>query len=174
MPDESRPLTANRLIGYNLARIRKALGLSQEEAAERLAPYLPGKRWSKTVYSAAERSYDGGRVRNFDGDELLALSLAFGVPVTYFLLPPRPEDEGGRELRSGKASVTWPALFEALLDGKNRMAFAQRAFERPRGERVNVDSYLTSIVSTPRSMEEYRDLRARSEAAFAAEDRDGA
>jgi hypothetical protein len=78
--------TANQLVAYNLMRIRKTLGLDQAEAAARLVPYL-GVCWSKAVYSAAERSYDGKRVRQFTADDLLAMSLAFGVPVAYFFLP---------------------------------------------------------------------------------------
>jgi len=128
-------LTANQLIGYNLSRIRRALGLSQEEAAERLAPYL-GTRWSKTVFSAAERSYDGGRVRQFDGDEILAMSLAFGVPPVYFLLPPRLEDRpGGAVLTSGKVDVSWRQLVGALEGGEMRAAYDQRLVELPAGER---------------------------------------
>lgn len=127
-------LTPNRLIGYNLSRIRRALGLSQEEAAERLEPYL-GTRWSKTVFSAAERSYDGDRVRQFDGDELLAMSLAFGVPTSYFFLPPRVGDRGGKVLISGKVDVSWPQLVATLDDGDMRSAYDQRLAELPPGER---------------------------------------
>jgi transcriptional regulator with XRE-family HTH domain len=136
MPDEAAPLTANQLVGYNLSRIRKALGLSQEEAAGRLAPYLPGKRWSRNVYSAAERSYDGKRIRQFTGDELLAMALAFGVPVGYFLVPPPPKDRvEGALLRSGKTDVTWLELWEALLGGLMSAAMFHRAMELPAGER---------------------------------------
>jgi transcriptional regulator with XRE-family HTH domain len=100
-------LTANQLVAYNLMRVRKAMGMSQEEAAAKLEPYL-GTRWSKAVYSAAERSYHGSRVRQFTADDLTAFSLAFGVPVAYFLLPPRPEDRAeGAVLVSGKTEVTW-------------------------------------------------------------------
>lgn len=167
MPDDRAPLTANQLVGYNLARIRKALGLSQEEAAERLEPYL-GTRWSKNVYSAAERSYDGKRVRQFTADELLAMALAFGVPVTYFLLPPRPEDrEAGAALQAGTVQVAWPELFEALLGGRYRVAFVQRAFELPPDERVEAGGYLARVISgmpLPRSREEQDDLERAFEA----------
>jgi transcriptional regulator with XRE-family HTH domain len=142
MPDESAALTANQLVGYNLARIRKTLGLSQEEAAARLEPYLPGaKRWSKNVYSAAERSYDGKRVRHFTADDLVAMSLAFGVPVAYFLLPPRPEDRtGAAALYSGKAEVGWRALFDVMLDGPMHGTVFFRAMELPAGERPEANS----------------------------------
>jgi transcriptional regulator with XRE-family HTH domain len=80
-------LTANRCVAYNLMRIRKALNLTQEQAAERLAPHL-GARWSKVVYSAAERSYDGKRVRQFTADDIAAFAAAFGRPVEFFFREP--------------------------------------------------------------------------------------
>ena len=84
-------LDINQVIAYNLMRVRKALGLSQEQAAERLAPHL-GVRWSKAVYSAAERSYAGKRIRQFTAADVAAFAVAFSVPLLYFFLPPRPDD----------------------------------------------------------------------------------
>jgi transcriptional regulator with XRE-family HTH domain len=114
----SETLAANQLVAYNLMRIRKALGLSQEQAAERLAKYL-GVRWSKAVYSAAERSYSSKRVRQFTADDLTALSLAFGVPVIYFWMPPKPED---RDAVAGMATnghtLAWHELFRVMLGGQ--------------------------------------------------------
>ena len=135
MSADSRMLTANQLIGYNLARIRKALGWSQEEATAKLEPYI-GKRWSKNVYSAAERSYDGGRVRQFDGDELFAFSLAFGVPVAYFFLPPRPEDRSasGAVLASGRTEVTWRQAIIAANGWEFGPAILMRLRELPTDE----------------------------------------
>jgi transcriptional regulator with XRE-family HTH domain len=133
-------LTANQFVAYNLARIRKALGLSQHEAAGRLEPYL-GNRWSKAVYSAAERSYDGKRVRHFTADDLLAMSLAFGVPVSYFFLPPRPEDRPlGAVLHSGKEQVSWREVFDAMLNGQHSALTFHRALELPAGERPEANS----------------------------------
>lgn len=134
-------LTANQLVGYNLARIRKTLGLSQEEAAARLEPYL-GTRWSKNVYSAAERSYDGKRVRQFTADDLTAMSLAFGVPVVYFFLPPRPGDrDNGHGLRSGTVDISWPELFDVMVGGDYRAALLHRVLELPEGERPAASSH---------------------------------
>lgn len=48
-------LTPNRVVAYNLARARSLRGWTQEQAAERLEPFL-GVRWSKATFSAAERS----------------------------------------------------------------------------------------------------------------------
>jgi len=38
--------------------------------------------------SAAERSWDGKRVRKFDADEIVAIATVLGVPVSAVLLPP--------------------------------------------------------------------------------------
>lgn len=129
------PLTANQLVAYNLMRIRKTLGLSQAQAAERLEPHL-GVRWSKAVYSAAERSYHGNRVRQFTADDLIGLALAFGVPVVYFFMPPKPEDRPGEAvLRAGGADISWRDLFEVMLGGPFRTAVQQRMSELPAEDR---------------------------------------
>ena len=87
-------LTGNQVVAHNLRMARLLRGWTQEEAAEKLEPYL-GVRWSKASYSAAERSQEKeSRIRNFSADELLAFSLAFKLPVTWFLLPPEPDVRG--------------------------------------------------------------------------------
>jgi transcriptional regulator with XRE-family HTH domain len=81
-----RKVTINQLVGYNMAEYRRAAGLTQDELGKRLGG------WTKVAVSAAERSWDGKRVRKFDADELVTLAGALGVPVVaLFLLP---EDAG--------------------------------------------------------------------------------
>lgn len=82
-------LTPNQVVAFNLAQARLEKGWTQDEACEALEPHL-GTRWSKANYSAAERSVDGNRVRKFDADEIVAFSKAFGLPVTWFFMPPPP------------------------------------------------------------------------------------
>ena len=82
----SRPVTINQVVAYNVARFRKAAGLTQEELGERLGG------WTKAAVSAAERSWDGKRIRQFDADTLTALAMALGVPLLALFLP--PEDQG--------------------------------------------------------------------------------
>ena len=97
-------MTANQLVAYNLRRIREAHGLTQEQASEKLEP-LMGKRWSQASFSAAESSAKGGRVRVFDANEILAFSIAFDVPVSYFFLPVDRQDRisaGGANLKAEK------------------------------------------------------------------------
>lgn len=93
LPDNDVPLyfglTPNQVVAYNLAQARQLKGWTQDQATEALEPYL-GSRWSKANYSAAERSVDGGRIRNFDADEIVAFARAFELPVTWFFMPPPP------------------------------------------------------------------------------------
>lgn len=134
MPDADGTVTANQLVAYNLMRVRKALGLSQEEARERLRPF--GLDLSKNSYSTAETSYRGKRIRQFTGDEIFIMSLAFGVPVAYFLLPPRPEDRpDGAVLVSGETEVSWHDLAATLGLGEVHPAIMMRLAELPATER---------------------------------------
>ena len=80
-------LDANQVVAYNFRAARKLRGWTQEEAARRLAPYL-GQELPKASISGIERSFDGERRRLFDAQELVAISLAFDLPVVWFLLPP--------------------------------------------------------------------------------------
>ena len=75
----------NQLVGYNIAYFRKAAGMTQEELGERLGG------WSAPSVSAAERSWDGKRVRKFDADELVMIATVLGVPVPGLFLPPDGE-----------------------------------------------------------------------------------
>ncbi len=79
-------LTAARLVAANLRAAREQRSWTQEQAAEALAPYVGGVRWSKASWSAAER----GR-RHFTAAELLAFSACFKYPVVWFFLPPIDE-----------------------------------------------------------------------------------
>lgn len=74
-------MTVNQVIAWNMARWRKAAGLTQAELGERLG-------WTHTAVSAAERSWNGERKREFDGDLIVALSAALGVPLLALFLPP--------------------------------------------------------------------------------------
>jgi hypothetical protein len=67
---------------------------TQDQACDALEPHL-GKRWSKANYSAAERSVDGSRIRQFDADEIVAFARAFDMPIGWFFLPPPPWASSG-------------------------------------------------------------------------------
>lgn len=124
-----RGLTANQVVAYNLARARELRGLTQDEAAELLAPFL-GVRWSKASFSQAERSFGGKVVRKFDADEIVAFARAFDLPVTWFYLPPPPAADGAQvKLSAGgtKERDQEIALLIDLVFGEERH---QQLFDR--------------------------------------------
>lgn len=106
-------VTVNQIVAYNMARYRKAAGLTQEELADRLAGWTP-KRWSKAAVSAAERSWDGKRVRQFDADLLFGLALAFGLPITAFFLPPADDGVERRYLIDATYGGNWAGCQEMV------------------------------------------------------------
>ena len=84
---EGKVPSVNELVAYNMTRARRERGWTQQEVAGRLQRYT-GRPWSNASSSAAERSWQGGRSRKFDANELVALSVIFDFPIAYFLLPP--------------------------------------------------------------------------------------
>jgi transcriptional regulator with XRE-family HTH domain len=78
-------ITASQLVAWNMARFRQAAGMKQEELARHIGS-------TRKSVSALETSWKGGRPRQFDATEIVALAHALRVPVTAFLLP--PEDDG--------------------------------------------------------------------------------
>lgn len=83
-----RRLTPNQVVAYNLRRARERKGWTQDEAAERLEPFL-GERWSKATWSSAERSAErDDRRRQFTADNLFAFTMGFGLDLKWFLQPP--------------------------------------------------------------------------------------
>lgn len=76
-----RVITADQAVAFNLARWRKAAGLTQQELGDRVG-------WTARAVSEAERSWDGRRTRLFHAQELTALATAAGVPLLAMFLPP--------------------------------------------------------------------------------------
>jgi hypothetical protein len=137
------PTTPNQLVAFNLKLARNLRGWTQDEAAIRLEPLL-GTRWSKAVFSAAERSVDGRRAREFTADEIVAFALAFRLPVAWFFLPPdqasnwQPEPfapAGGEPMplaRVLEVALGFAPEAAARLSGLRQMypdAFAGRTFD---------------------------------------------
>jgi len=80
----------NEIVAYNFRRARELRGLTQDEAAQALEPFL-GQRLPQASISAIERAYGGERRREFDAQEILAFAAAFDLPLMWFFLPP-PDD----------------------------------------------------------------------------------
>lgn len=139
-PQEATPtrvITPNQLVAYNVAFYRNALGMTQEELAGHLTSHTH-EAWSKATVSAAERSfYEGARVRQFDANDLMALSSALGVPLLGFFLPPTEDGESEEFRIAGSPStpggVTTKRLVEILF--RNPTQHAKRG----------VDSYLERV-----------------------------
>lgn len=132
MPTGFRPtFTANQMVALNLARARKLKGWTQERAAAELEPYL-GTRWSTATMSQVERSVAGERIKQFSVDELVALSQAFDLPITWFLVPPRDEALSGFDAPdAGGFGHDLDVLVECLIgsrDGRPRYEAALRDF----------------------------------------------
>lgn len=98
-------IAPNRVVSANLRRARQLHRWTQQEAAERLRPYLASE-WSVESYAQAERAAAGHRVRRFDADELHAFTRAFGFPLAFFLIPEDPAEQVGHpEAPAGGQSV---------------------------------------------------------------------
>ncbi len=145
MPQGS--LSPNQLVAYNLRRARDLRGWTQEVAAEHLQAHL-GERWSRANWSAAERSVDGQRVRQFDANEIVAFARTFELPVTWFFLPPGDDLPGAYVLERVSAHTVVgvdPASFalgllrvneEAVLERVASLASASEVGELPRFTRL--------------------------------------
>jgi transcriptional regulator with XRE-family HTH domain len=88
-PERHQPDTAdlNQIVAYNFRRARELRGLTQDEAAARLEPFL-GQRLGQASISAIEGAFSGERRREFDAQELLAFACGFDLPLLWFFLPP--------------------------------------------------------------------------------------
>jgi transcriptional regulator with XRE-family HTH domain len=80
-------LSINQVVAYNLMRARRRHGWTQDETADRLTA-ATGRKWTNATLSAAERSWQTGRIREFNANELVAFARVFDQPVAYFFLPP--------------------------------------------------------------------------------------
>jgi transcriptional regulator with XRE-family HTH domain len=79
----------NALVARNLTAARGLRGFTQERLGQLLEP-LTGKPWSKATVSALERSAEGGRSRDFDADDLVAIAKVTDVPLLFLFRPEPP------------------------------------------------------------------------------------
>jgi hypothetical protein len=124
-----RTFTPNQVVAYNMWRGRLLRDWTQDEAAEAVAPYL-GTRLSAASWSAAERSVEGVRVREFNADELLALARGFGVPIGWFLTPPPVDEEIGLATTdSGQDGLDPIVLLDALLGTEETLPYLEEVLD---------------------------------------------
>jgi transcriptional regulator with XRE-family HTH domain len=138
-----RRITVNQLIALNMAYYRREAGLTQEKFGELLGG------WTKVAVSAAERSWDGKRVRKFDGDEIADIAAVLGVPIAALFLPPEDDLEDCRYVFRqdaeaepvGMGALLSHAIPEPTLDDTPTMgAYEDRLVEA-------IDKYFPSEVS---------------------------
>lgn len=93
LPETRRPVDGRRVVGGNIRRLRKSLGLSQEGLAER-----SGLHW--TYVGSVERGE-----RNISIDNVYKLAAALGADVRDLfapldVIPPTPPARASRVARS--------------------------------------------------------------------------
>jgi transcriptional regulator with XRE-family HTH domain len=102
--------TPNQVVAHNLQRARRSKGWTLEKTAAELAPSV-GARWSRQNLSQLEQSAGGAKPRNFNADDLLAFSLAFELPITWFFIPP----DHVSAVRCGEINVEPPDLLRHVF-----------------------------------------------------------
>lgn len=108
---ETVRITAGQLVALNMARWRKAAGISQAQLGTVLG-------WSDKTVSAAERTRDGDglRSRKFGAADIVAIAIALGVPVAALFLPPAEDGAGVQyTLALGTLDASMAEVFGLLL-----------------------------------------------------------
>lgn len=149
-------MNLNEVVAYNFRRARELRGLTQDEAALALQPFL-GQRLPQASISALERSYGGDKRREFDAQEILAFACAFDLPLLWFLLPP-PEDD--RRLQGTSDHVH--ELYTLVLGRTDQLdELYQRFRELGMDEPAAHDTEVAAIfgVPTARTLADYRHRR---------------
>ena len=94
-------LSPNQVASWNLRRLRKKAGMSQDRLAELVSHF--GLGWTAFTVSDAELALErGSKGRRFTPDELVLLALLFYVTPSELLVPPSPAEAdlaGGRTVR---------------------------------------------------------------------------
>ena len=89
--DALEPIDINRVVSFNLRAARELRGLTQEVLARRLEN-VTGTRLTQAGVSALERTWEGGKRREFDAQEIVEFAQALDVPIIWFFLPPPGDD----------------------------------------------------------------------------------
>jgi len=155
-----RTWSPNQVVAHNLVRARYLRGWTQEQAADRLAPFL-GARLSHASFSAIERSIAGTRVKQFSADDLIALSRAFALPVGFWFTPP---DEGALYTPDHEQhGLDFSELVDVVVGTPDTLpdwADALNAWAASRADNTAAAARATSIVATRAA--ELAELRARA------------
>jgi transcriptional regulator with XRE-family HTH domain len=129
-------LSPCQIVAWNLKRIRRTRGLTQEQAAKKLEPYL-GYRLSRAAFSQAER-YLHGKIRRFDADEIVAFARAFEVPIPFFFCPAEPHFRGKTVMVNGRSGNPKARVTSPPLTRQQMLTLAQGLPAAPTLERMNI------------------------------------
>jgi hypothetical protein len=147
-------LTPNQVVAHNLRVAREERGLTQEQAAKQLEPFL-GERWSVAVFSAAERSVAGKRIREFNADEIHAFARGFELPVGYFFLPRDAKTAVGVDSADSDAAGAFEQIGLASLVPPLRERIDELSLELPANERRQI---LRALAKDPGGVSERGEL----------------
>jgi transcriptional regulator with XRE-family HTH domain len=107
-PPQYRAVSVNQVVAWNLARYRRAAGMTQEQLGLAIG-------WKMSAVSDAERSWSSGRTREFSAQEMTEIAVALGIPVTALLLPPDPGDGEHLEVRNQDGALTLAEYMEVAV-----------------------------------------------------------
>lgn len=119
-----RVISPDMLAAYNMARWRRECDMTQERLGEELGG------WTRKAVSAAEHSWDGKRVRQFDAALIVRLARIFGIPVPGMLMPPPDDGEAFRYVVDAGGSRMAAGEFFASLMADSRPAAGSRTGAR--------------------------------------------
>jgi transcriptional regulator with XRE-family HTH domain len=154
-----RTWSPNQVVAYNVIRARLLRGWTQDQAAAALAPYL-GSHLSAASFSAIERSIAGTRVKQFNADELVALSRAFRVPLGWWFTPP---PEGTLHTPDHqRTGLDFAQLVDVILGTADTLPAWTEALEQWAAQRAKTGRGKAPTVDTPARAGEQVELRARA------------
>jgi transcriptional regulator with XRE-family HTH domain len=146
----------NEVVAYNFKRARDLYGWTQDEVADRLAPFL-GVRLPQASISGIERGYRGRR-REFDAQELLAFACCFDVPIVWFFIPPLDDHR-----RFQNTSDHVQELYTLLLGREDQLdllydRFRELGYREPDAVDVTLER-MSGGLRTGKTMADYRTRR---------------
>jgi hypothetical protein len=154
-----RTRSPNQVVAHNLTRARLLRGWTQDQAAAALAPYL-GSHLSAASFSAIERSIAGTRVKQFNADELVALSRAFRVPLGWWFTP--PPDGTLHTPDHQRTGLDFAQLVDIVLGTPDTLPAWTEALEQWAAQRAKTDRGKAPTAGAPGRAGEQVELRARA------------
>lgn len=141
--DDERKASVREIVGLNIAKLRTAAGLSQNDLGIKLERWLESS-WSRQAVSQAEQGK-----RAFGVDDLVALSIGLDASIHQLLTPSR--ELTAVELASG-TELSALAYKEVVLGGDADIDEIQRS--RIIGQLRELDLLASGLVSRQQALRE--------------------